>query len=135
MKSSKTAAIAGWILSSLLGVFLIGLSGVGKFIEFDGKADMMQKMGLTNELMMKIGVVEIAITVLFLIPRTSFVGAILLTGYLGGAIMTHLRINDPIIMPIIMGVVVWIALGLRCPTIFALAFAPGSLKNDETKTV
>lgn len=129
MKGSKTASIVGWVLSGLLALFLIVASAMGKFTEWEGKAEMFQKMGFTNELMMKIGIVEVAITVLFLIPRTSFVGAILLTGYLGGAIVTHLRVNYSIVFPVIIGVVVWVALGLRCPTIFTLAFAPADLKK------
>jgi len=81
----------------------------------------MEKMGFTTELISKIGIVEVVITVLFLIPRTSFVGAILLTGYLGGAVVTHLRVNESIIMPIVIGVAVWLALGLRRGEIFAMA--------------
>lgn len=65
--------------------------------------------------------IEIAVAILFLIPRTSFVGAILVTGYLGGAVWTHLRVGDPWFFPIIIGVVMWVALGLRRPAIFALA--------------
>lgn len=129
MKGSKTATIVGWVLSGLLALFLIVASAMGKFTEWEGKAEMFQKMGFTSELMMKIGIVEVAITILYLIPRTSFVGAILLTGYLGGAIVTHLRVNESIIFPVIIGVIVWVALGLRCPTVFALAFAPSELKK------
>lgn len=73
------------------------------------------------ELSYTLGVIEVAVTLLFLIPRTSFVGAILVTGYLGGAVWTHLRVGDPWYFPIIIGVVMWVALGLRQPTIFALA--------------
>ena len=83
----------------------------------------------------KLGVIEIAVAILFLIPRTSFVGAILVTGYLGGAVWAHLRVGDARFFPIIIGVVMWIALGLRQPAIFALAMGklPGT-SNSERNT-
>ena len=118
---SKAQRITGWVVSVLVSLFLMGPSAVGKFVEWEGKAEMFEKMGVTSELVFKIGVLEIALALLFLIPRTSFLAAILLTGYLGGAVMTHLRIGEPLYFPIILGVVMWIGLGLRRPEIFALA--------------
>lgn len=112
--------LAGWILSILLLLFMC-FSASGKFLEWEGKEEMFAKMGFTTDLMLRIGVLEVAVTILFLIPRTAFLGAILLTGYLGGAVVTHLRVNDPAFFPIIIGVVVWVALGLRNPLIFLLA--------------
>lgn len=120
MAKSKSQ-LAGWILSGLLALFLIGASAIGKFTEWEGKARMFEKMGFTTDLMFKIGIVEVVITILFLIPRAGFIGAILLTGYLGGATVTHLRVGEPVFMPVVIGVVVWIALGLRNRTIFTLA--------------
>jgi hypothetical protein len=68
-----------------------------------------------------IGVVEIGCTIVYLIPRTAILGAILLTGYLGGAILTHLRIGDPSwVMPLLLGVVLWGGLWLRDPRLRAL---------------
>lgn len=113
--------LVGWILSGIIFLFLVGPSAAGKFVEWEGKAEMFAKMGVTIELIQKIGVLEIIISLLFIIPRTGFLGAILLTGYLGGAIMTHLRIGEPIIAPIVIGVLIWVALGLRMPSIFSLA--------------
>lgn len=118
MSKSK---IAGWVLSILLALFLIAGSASGKFTEWEGKAQMFEKMGFTTEVMFKIGVLEVIITILFVIPQTAFIGAILLTGYLGGATVTHVRIGDPFIAPVIMGVIMWVALGLRQPCIFKLA--------------
>lgn len=121
MASTKGMKIAGWVLSGLLGVMLIGVSASTKFIDFKDKAEMYNKLGVTDSLMRTIGIVEIAITVLFLVPQTSFVGAILLTGYLGGATMTHARVNESIVMPIVIGVLVWVALGLRRSEVFSMA--------------
>lgn len=112
----------GWILSWLLAFFLIGPSAMGKFVSWEGKEDMLAKMGFTTDQMVKIGILEVLIAILFLIPRTSFIAAILLTGYLGGATVTHLRVGDPNVFAIIIGVVMWVALGLRQPAIFGLAF-------------
>lgn len=114
--------IVGWVLSVLLALFLIIVSASGKFVEWEGKAEMFGKMGFTSDLMFKIGILEVIIAVMFVIPRTSFVGAILLTGYLGGASVTHLRVGESGLFPVLMGVVIWIALGLRRPEIFSLAF-------------
>ena len=119
--STKAQRITGWVLTGLIGLFLIGLSGVGKFTDFPDKEVMFKKIGVPMELSYTLGVIEVAVTLLFLIPRTSFLGAILVTGYLGGAVWTHLRVGDPWYFPIIIGVVMWVALGLRQPAIFALA--------------
>jgi hypothetical protein len=117
---SKTQRIIGWVLTGLVGLFMIGASGVPKFFDFPGKNEMMDKMGIPLSLLPAIAVVEIAVTVIYLIPRTSFLGAILMTGYLGGAIFTHLRISDPWYFPIMVGLLAWLGLALRQPIIFSL---------------
>lgn len=118
---SKARRISSAILSGLVGLFLIGLSGIPKFIDFPGKKEMFDHLGISPGLSPVLGIVEIAVTVLFLIPRTSFLGAILVTGYLGGAVWAHVRVADPWFFPIIIGIVMWAALGLREPAIFRLA--------------
>lgn len=119
--ASKKQKIAGWVISGLVAAMLIGPSAMGKFTEWEGKEAMFAKMGFTTDLMFRIGILEVLVAVLYLIPRTAFLGAILITGYLGGAIVTHVRVQDPFIMPVIIGVVMWIGLGLRLPQIFSLA--------------
>jgi len=113
--------VLGWILSGLIVALLVLASAVSKFVEWDGKADEFAKLGWTTDMMFAIGIVEVAIALLFIIPRTAFVGAILLTGYLGGATATHVRVGDAFVVPIIVGIVAWIALGLRNNRVFALA--------------
>ncbi|RCS56048.1 DoxX family protein [Bremerella cremea] len=103
---------------------------MGKFTQWEGKAEMFAKMGWTEEVMFTIGIVEVAIAVLFLIPQTAFVAAILLTGYLGGAVATHVRVDDPFFFPILIGVLVWVALGLRQPVIFRLAIGQSSANTS-----
>ncbi len=131
--STKLQRIIGWVMTALLEIMLIGLSGISKFMEFPGKKEMLDRMGISADLLSRIGVVEIAVAILFVIPRTAFIGAILITAYLGGAIMTHLRVGDPWIFPIILGVFMWVALGLRNPAIFALALgkAPAGQTSEE----
>ncbi len=132
MKEKSGSKIAGWVLSVIISLFLIVASAMGKFTQWEGKAEMFAKLGWSEEIMFTIGIVEVVIGILFLIPRTSFVAAILLAAYLGGAVATHVRVGDPFYFPIIIGVLVWIALGLRMPEVFQLAFAshkPNSLKK------
>jgi DoxX-like protein len=123
MKSSKKK-IAGWALSGLIALFLIGASGVPKFMEWEGKEEMMGKLGWDTGLILKIGIIEVALAILILIPRVAFLATVLLTAYLGGAVATHVRIGDMFYFPIIVGVLAWIALGLRDPRVFASAFQP-----------
>ncbi len=130
MKRSK-AKIVGWVLSILLVALLSLASAGGKFFDFPDKEAMFAKLGWTTDLMFKIGFVEVAIALLFLIPRTAFLAAILLTAYLGGATATHVRVGDPFFMPIIIGVLVWVALGLRDPRVFQIAFQSDDLATDK----
>lgn len=120
--SSSKKKIAGWVISGLVAALLIGPSAIGgKFLAWEGKEEMFGKMGFTIDLMKKIGVLEVVIAGLYLIPRTSFVASILLVGYLGGAVVTHLRVGEPFFVPVIVGVLVWVGLGLRTPGVFSLA--------------
>lgn len=70
-------------------------------------------MGWSPGVMFKLGFVEIACAILYLIPRTPVIGAILLTAYLGDAVATHVRVGEPFWMPILVGVFVWLGLWLR----------------------
>ncbi len=131
MHGSKKLRITGWVLSVLISLFLIFASASGKFTEWEGKAEMFAKMGWSEEVMVKIGIVEVAIAVLFLIPRTAFVAAILLAAYLGGATATHVRAGEAFFFPIIIGVLAWIALGLRQPDVFRLALGKSNLQKEK----
>lgn len=119
--STRAKLITGRVLTGLVGLFMIGASGLPKFFDWPGKNEMMAKLELPLSLLPTIGVIEIAVTLIYLIPRTAFLGAILITAYLGGAILTHLRVGDQWLFPIIIGVLTWIGLALRQPVIFKLA--------------
>ncbi len=77
-------------------------------------------LGLPENLAFGLGILEITCAVVYVIPRTSMLGAILLTGYLGGATLAHLRVGDPFYAPVIVGVLVWGGLFLREPRLRAL---------------
>jgi len=116
----KAMTISGWILTALLSLLLL-FSATMKFVNPpDMSKQFVEHLGYPAHLALPIGVVEVACLVIFLIPRTAALGAILLTGYLGGATATHLRVGDPFFAPVIIGMAVWLALFLRDPRIRAL---------------
>ena len=118
--SPKAQRMTGWVLTALVGLFMIGTSGAPKFFDWPGKVEMMSKLEIPLPLLPTIGVIEIVVTLIYLVPRTSILGAILMTGYLGGALFTHLRVGDAWFFPIIIGVIAWSALTLRNPALFRL---------------
>jgi hypothetical protein len=73
----------------------------------------MAHLGLPESLIVPLAALEVASVVIYLFPTTSVLGAILLTGYMGGAICTHLRVGDPVFVPVALGVLVWLGLYLR----------------------
>lgn len=117
---SKTQLWAGRVVSAL-PVFGLVMSAMMKL---SGNPQMVQqfqeKMGYPGHVLAPIGIVELVCTILYAIPQTAVLGAILLTGYLGGAIATHVRISEPFIPPILLGVLVWAGLFLRDERIRAL---------------
>lgn len=116
---SKAARIAGWILT-ILPVPLLLMSGVMKLGNdpkvVEGFAKWPPGSATT------IGILELACTVIFLIPQTSVLGAILLTGYLGGATAVSMQMGagPMVLMPVAFGVLAWGGLFLRDPRLRAL---------------
>jgi DoxX-like family len=117
MEPTRRQRIIGWTISVIVSLFLIGPSAMGKFASWDGKEAMFTSLGYTLPMMLKLGVLEVAIAVIFLVPQTAFLGAVLLTAYLGGATSTHLRVGQPFFFPIALGILVWVGLGLRRPVL------------------
>jgi uncharacterized membrane protein YphA (DoxX/SURF4 family) len=116
---SKKALWIGYVLSAL-PVLLFLFSGAMKLVKPPAVIEGFAHLGLPEKLALGLGILEITCTILYVIPRTAVFGAILLTGYLGAAILTHLRVGEPIFMPIIIGVSVWSGLFLRDPRLRAL---------------
>ncbi|MEZ5308743.1 MAG: DoxX family protein [Pyrinomonadaceae bacterium] len=110
--NSKIKLIISWVLS-IAPCLLFFMSAFFKFAQPEGFAEGLKHMGWEPSTMKALGVVEILSTLIYLFPKTSILGAILLTGYMGGAIATHVRVGDPFLMQIGIGVVLWLALWLR----------------------
>ena len=109
---SKTALWTGRIITAL-AVLMLTFSGVMKLVKPAPLVEEFTRLGYGEGLALGIGIVELACVVLYAIPRTAVLGAVLLTGYLGGAVATHVRIGDQFVSPIVVGVVVWLGLFLR----------------------
>ena len=106
---------AGRIIS-LLPAFLLLVDAVMKFIKPAPVVQETVRLGYAESAIVPIGIVLLVCTVLYLIPRTSVLGAILLTGYLGGAVSTHVRMAEgwfAIVFPVVFGAVLWLGLYLR----------------------
>lgn len=119
---SKTSIWAGRILSALPVLMLLS-SSIMKLMNHPIAVDGFAKFGFPEGIAPKLGILELACTVIYVIPQTSVLGAILLTGYLGGAVVTHVRVGDPfsnIITPVFLGALVWGGLFLRDKRLRAL---------------
>jgi len=111
---SKKLLWAGRIISALPVPLLI-FSAVMKFMKSPEVVEGFAHLGWPDSLALPLGITELLSTLLYAIPQTAVLGAILLTGYMGGAIATHVRIGEPFIMQAGLGVVVWLGLFLRDP--------------------
>ncbi|MDP1663238.1 MAG: DoxX family protein [Phycisphaerales bacterium] len=115
----KWMTIAGWI-ASVLPAAMLFFSASMKFAKPPAAMEGMAKFGYPESLLNTLGVVEVACTIVYLFPRTAVLGAVLLTGYLGGATATHVRVGDAWFMPVVLGVLVWLGLFLRDARVRAL---------------
>lgn len=109
---SKRMLWAGRIISAL-PVLLLLFSGVMKLMKPAPVVQGFAHFGYPESLALSIGILELACTVVYVIPRTSVLGAILMTGYLGGATATNVRVGDSFFVPVGLGVLVWGGLFLR----------------------
>jgi Rifampin ADP-ribosyl transferase/DoxX-like family len=112
---SKGRLWAGRILTALPALFLL-MDGVMKLFKPPFVVDATVKLGYAESVIIPLGIVLTLSTILYLIPRTAVLGAILLTGYLGGAVNTHVRIGDNwfnILFPALMGALLWGGLYFR----------------------
>ena len=116
---SKTMLWISYVVSAL-PVLLLIMSASFKFIQPAGFAEGVTQMGWDSGKMFYLGVVEISCVVIYLIPRTAILGAILLAAYMGGAVATHVRVGDPFWTQVLVGAFVWGGLWLRDPRVRAL---------------
>jgi len=112
MLANRTIVWIGRVISILLSL----LFAMSAFMKMKHGPDVMQGMahlGLPESLITPLAIVEISCVVLYAIPATAVLGAILLTGYIGGAILAHMRVGDPFFVQIGLGLFVWLGLYLR----------------------
>ena len=113
---SKRATTLGWILSLIPILFLL-FDSTGKLMKPEVVVQGTLDLGYPESAITGIGIVLLICTILYAVPRFSFAGAVLLTGYLGGAIATHVRVENPvlthILFPVYVGIFIWGGLYLR----------------------
>lgn len=121
-RRSRKAYIAGWVLTVVPSLFLL-MGVVMNLTQAPQAVEGMQRFGYPQATMEPIGIVLLISVILYLIPQTAVLGAILLTGYFGGAVATHVRVLDPlrvILYPVGFAAVIWMGLYLRDPRLRAL---------------
>lgn len=108
------------VVLTVLPALLLLMSAAMKVTRQQEVVDSFPQSGYSADLLVPIGGFELVATILFLVPQTAVLGAVLLTGYLGGAAATHVRLGEPFITPVLVGAVVWGALYLRDARLRAL---------------
>ena len=114
MAASGKSVWVGRVISVLASLVYL----MSAFLKLKGGPELAQgiaHLGIPESMVMPLAIVEISCTVIYLIPPTSVLGAILLSGYIGGAICTHWRVGDPFFVQIALGILVWVGLYLREP--------------------
>lgn len=109
--------IAGWILTALFALFMLGASAAPKLLGLSIARDTMAALGWPEAPILLIGSLELLCTILFVIPRTGLLGAVLMMAILGGAMVTQMRAGSPlfshVLFSIYLGIVMWGGLILR----------------------
>jgi hypothetical protein len=120
---SKGRLWTGRILSALPVLFML-MDGVMKLMKPDFVVKATVQLGFPENVIAPLGIIVLICTILYAIPQTAVLGAILLTGYLGGAVATHVRGGDPlfshILAPVYFAILIWGGLYLREPRLTAL---------------
>ena len=113
--------LAGWILSALLIVFMVGASATPKLLGLDAAIAPLTVVGWDTRYLLLIAGIEIGCMVLFAIPRTTLLGTVLTTALLGAALAANLRVDNPLyshtLFSLYLGIAFWVALWLREPRI------------------
>lgn len=108
---------AGWWMSAFFGLFMLVGSAAPKLLGAQVAIEAMTNIGWPNKHLFLVGVIELICTILFIVPRTARLGALLLTSLFGGAIASHLRVDSPLFSHTLFGVYLgtwmWLSLWLR----------------------
>lgn len=112
----------GRVLSGLAALFLL-FDSTGKLLQVQPVIDGTGQLGYPPDIVFSLGVILLSCVLAYVIPRTSMLGALLLTGYLGGAVATHVRVENPlfshVLFPVYVAAVLWGGLLLRDPRLGA----------------
>ncbi len=132
--SSTTTPLASaktWsarVLRALLVLFLV-MDGAGKVLRLAPYVEGTARVGYPASSLVPLGLVLLACTALYVLPRTAVLGAVLLTGYFGGAIATHVRLGEPFWMALVFGVLVWATLYVADERVAILISPPGRTRR------
>ena len=118
----KWMTIAGWVITGLVGFALIASASMKFMPPTKEMLEGMAKAGLDPKLMIPIGIVELTCVLIYLFPRTAVVGAVLVAGYMGGAIFAHVRMNEAFVIQALIGVLAWLGIFLREPRLRPIMF-------------
>ena len=122
-RDSNRTLWAGRSLSALAALFLL-FDSAGKLLEVQPVIDGTLQLGYPREIVFSLGAILLSCVAAYLVPRTSVLGALLLTGYLGGAVATHARVDNPLfshtLFPTYVAALLWGGLMLRDPRLRAL---------------
>lgn len=119
---NKKMIWGGWIVGVLV-CCQFAFSALAKLFPatfYPQMAEQMARIGLPSSLLPTLAALEIMCIVVYLIPPTAVLGAVLFTGYLGGAMLTHLRVGEPVYLHVILGGLIWLGIYLREPRLWKL---------------
>ena len=123
IRISRKALWAGRIISALPALFLL-VDGIMKLVKPEPVVKATIELGYPESVIMALGMILLVCVILYMVPRTAVLGAILLTGYFGGAIAAQVRVGNPlfshVLFPVYLAVLIWGGLFLRDPCLRAL---------------
>jgi hypothetical protein len=123
-----------WLGSGLsaLAILFFVLDATGKLLQVEPVLKGTVELGWPLSSVVPLGVLLLAGSLLYAIPRTAVIGAIYLTGFLGGAIATHYRVGSPLLTHVLFGAyvatIMWAGLALRFPGVLSMLFAPAQVR-------
>ncbi|MFD1197254.1 DoxX family protein [Brucella gallinifaecis] len=122
--TQKTRNAMGWTLTGLFALFLLLASIAPKLVGADVAGETLRQLGWPDNHVFMLGMIELVCLALYLYPRSSVAGAILMTAYLGGAVSTQLRVGNPVFSHLLFGVYLglfmWGGLWLRDASLRAI---------------
>jgi len=137
MAQTRTMTRISYALTGLFALFMFGASIAPKLLGMPVAAETMVGLGWDPRHVLMIGLFELAFVVLYLVPRTAVLGAVLMTALLGGAMATHVRVDSPLFSHVLFGIYLalfmWGGLWLRSPALRALfpfRTSTGSIDHD-----